>query len=59
MKLQAEIIDNTTNRVVVHVPGRNYPGIVLQGDTLRYLRVLAESDDDIMRDNLKKNACWT
>ncbi len=50
----ATIIDNTTNRVVVHVPGRNYPGIVVQGDTLRLLRIMAESDNPLEREELKR-----
>jgi len=43
--MKAEIIDNTTNRVVVIVPGRNYPGLVVQGDTLRALNIMANSND--------------
>jgi hypothetical protein len=37
----AEILDNTPNRVVVHCPGREYPGLVIQGDTLHQLCLMA------------------
>jgi len=32
-----ELLDRATNRAVVHVPGRKFPGVVLQGDTLSTL----------------------
>ncbi|MEO1584808.1 MAG: hypothetical protein AAFR96_09580 [Planctomycetota bacterium] len=31
---QVELLDNTTNRAVVRVPGRRFPGVVVQGDSL-------------------------
>lgn len=33
----AEILDHTTNAAVVQLPGRRFPGIVIQGDTLNTL----------------------
>jgi hypothetical protein len=33
----AEILDHTTNAAVVQLPGRRFPGIVIQGDTLNSL----------------------
>jgi hypothetical protein len=30
----AEILDHTTNAAVVQLPGRRFPGLVVQGDTL-------------------------
>ena len=48
----AKILDNTPNRVVVQVPGRAYPGIVIQGDTLHSLKIMAESDDPLQKAQL-------
>jgi hypothetical protein len=50
----AEILDNTTNLAVLQIPGRNYPGIVVQGDTLRWFRIMAESNDPIQKEELKE-----
>ena len=30
----AEVLDSTTNRAVVQLPNRQFPGSVIQGDTL-------------------------
>jgi len=40
---EVEIIDGTTNAPVVRMPGRSFPGIVVQGDTLHSWSVLADS----------------
>lgn len=40
-RIELDIITDTTNAAVVRMPGRKFPGIVLQGDSLNYLRVLA------------------
>lgn len=53
MSQKAEILDNTTNRVVVHIPGRSFPGLVVQGDTLRHLNIMANSDDPFQKEELK------
>jgi hypothetical protein len=36
-KIEVESFSNTTNAVVVRLPGRKFPGIVLQGDSLKIL----------------------
>lgn len=42
----APILDSTTNRAVVKMPGRRFPGVVVQGDTLYGLRCdIAEAAD--------------
>lgn len=38
-----ELLDATTNAAVVRMPGRRFPGIVVQGDTLHSWSVLADS----------------
>ena len=40
---EVEIIDGAINASVVRMPGRRFPGIVLQGDTLHSWSVLADS----------------
>lgn len=37
MKTQIEIISDRVNCPVVQIPGRRFPGVVLQGDSLRTL----------------------
>jgi hypothetical protein len=42
----APVLDSTTNRAVVKMPGRRFPGVVLQGDTLYGMRcAIAEATD--------------
>ena len=41
--IQVDVLLEAINCPVVQMPGRNYPGIVIQGDTLRSL--LAEVED--------------
>jgi hypothetical protein len=36
-----ELLSNATNCAVVRVPGRRFPGVVVQGDTLRALADLS------------------
>ena len=36
-KIEVESFSNTTNATVVRLPGRQFPGIVLQGDSLKIL----------------------
>ena len=38
-----ELLDATINAAVVRMPGRRFPGIVVQGDTLHSWSVLADS----------------
>lgn len=42
----AEILSHQTNAAVVQLPGRRFPGIVIQGDTLASL---VRAADDICR----------
>jgi hypothetical protein len=41
-KLTIDVISEGSNCVVVQMPGRRYPGLVLQGDSLRILLDSAE-----------------
>ena len=54
-----EVFSNDINRVILRTSGRHFPGIVLQGDTLRGLlrlserlfsRLPNESDDELLDD---------
>jgi hypothetical protein len=40
-RIELDVLTETTNAAVIRMPGRKFPGIVLQGDSLNYLRVLA------------------
>lgn len=40
-RIELDVITENTNAAVVRMPGRRFPGIVLQGDSLNYLRVLS------------------
>ena len=42
-KKYAEIISDITNRVVVQLPNRQFPGIVIQGDELFMLKMHCET----------------
>jgi hypothetical protein len=53
MSESAELLSRAMNYAVVQLPGRKFPGVVVQGDSLRSLvgrlhalRLLAESHDD-------------
>ena len=39
-----EILDNTPNKVIVQLSNRNYPGIIIQGDTLQSLLTMSEEE---------------
>jgi hypothetical protein len=41
MRQEVELLSDDSNRVILRTPGRNYPGMVLQGDTLANLTSLA------------------
>jgi len=41
--MQVDVLSEVSNCPVVQMPGRRYPGIVIQGDTLRTL--LADVED--------------
>ena len=41
--MELEVYSQSTNRAVVKMPGRHFPGLVLQGDSLSQLLNLAQS----------------
>jgi hypothetical protein len=41
-RIEIEILSDSINCPVVSVPGRKYPGVVIQGDSLKILLGLAE-----------------
>ena len=45
-KIEVESFSTVTNAAVIRLPGRQYPGIVIQGDSLK---ILADSVDDLRR----------
>ena len=48
---EACILDGSSNRAVVQLSTRNYPGMVIQGDTLNNLRSLLQEALDNAGDN--------
>ena len=52
----AKLLSEPTNGAVVHFPGRAFPGVVIQGDTLDNLivelREVSNEDNAIVRDQL-------
>ena len=57
---ELEVFSTASNAAVVKAPGRRFPGVVLQGDTLRSLASLAaevserigDTEDEELRDAL-------
>ena len=45
-KLEVESLSDATNGAVVRLPGRQFPGIVIQGDSLK---ILVDSVEDLKR----------
>ena len=41
--MELEVYSQATNRAVVKMPGRHFPGLLIQGDSLASLLSLAES----------------
>lgn len=41
-KIEVELFANICNNVVLRIPGRKFPGVVIQGDSLSILYNLAE-----------------
>ncbi len=41
-KIEVEVYSNATNSAIVRMPERQFPGIVIQGDSLSALLALAE-----------------
>ncbi|WP_437485245.1 hypothetical protein WME75_00360 [Sorangium sp. So ce1014] len=40
-RVELDVVTEMTNAAIMRMHGRKFPGIVLQGDSLNYLRVLA------------------
>ncbi len=67
-KEEVEIYSDTTNQSVMKHPGRNYPGVLIQGDTLySYCQSLDEACRDLKSKNIEeafdeinviRNALW-
>jgi hypothetical protein len=53
--VSAELIDNTTNHAVVQLPGRRFPGSVIQGDSLHSLLTTALDIQKLARTAVPKN----
>lgn len=47
-RIEIEMLSDTINCPVVSVPGRKYPGVVIQGDSLKILLGLAEEIEEQM-----------
>ena len=45
-QIQIDLLSETINCPVVQMPGRRYPGVILQGDSLR---ILLDSADEVQR----------
>lgn len=41
-EIKVEVLSDEVNAIVCRTPGRNFPGIIIQGDNLRTLHRLAE-----------------
>ena len=52
-RIELEILSDTVNSPVLLVPGRKFPGVVIQGDSLKILLDLA---DDIEKANVAGDA---
>ncbi len=47
--MNAEILSDATNCAVVAIPGRKFPAVAIQGDSLKVLVELAEEIDQLSR----------
>src|SRR5688500_3212432 len=47
--MELELFSNETNAAVVRLPGRRYPGVVIQGDSLRILCDHATEVSELLR----------
>jgi len=67
-KESVEIYSDATNQAVIKHPGRNYPGVLIQGDTLYFLcqsldeacKSIKEKDYENAYDEINelRNALW-
>ena len=60
-KIEVELFANIVNNVVIRTPGRKFPGVVIQGDSLSILYSLAEEvcrlAHDTQSEELQDAAC--
>ncbi|MEW5251810.1 DUF6959 family protein [Microbulbifer sp. 2201CG32-9] len=67
-KKEVEILSDSTNQAVMKHPGRNYPGVLIQGDTLySYCQSLDDACSELKNKNIEdafyeineiRNALW-
>ena len=50
-RIEVELLSEAANNAVLRLPGRAYPGIVVQGDSLKILCGLAEELHALAQDN--------
>jgi hypothetical protein len=59
---QIRVLADAVNNMVVHVEGRRYPALVIQGDRLKEWKRLAESGDansiEILAQALRDAVSW-
>jgi hypothetical protein len=56
-RIELEVYSRSANMAVVRLPGRRWPGSVVQGDSLRHLCYLAESILERIRDDHDRELC--
>lgn len=59
MNHQVELLSQEINNAVVQLPGRRFPGIVFQGDTLNNLYVLIDKVITLLQQNHLEDAADT
>jgi len=47
-KMEVEVFSTTTNAAVIRVPGRQFPGLAIQGDSLK---ILFDCAQEILRES--------
>lgn len=56
--IEVECLTDESNYVVLKTPGRNFPGMVLQGDTLRsLLRTVQRAEALLVSGNIEEASC--
>ncbi len=54
-RIEAELFTDGSNNAVVRLPGRRFPGVLIQGDTLANLRAdLAEAQEACTRGDIEE-----
>lgn len=48
-RVEIEMLSETTNSAVVSVPGRKFPGVIVQGDSLKNLLNLAGEIEELSK----------